>query len=220
MAHARENSLEAFHLAGKMGATGLESDVWPTADQIPVLHHDRKFGNFFFKKSLPNITSELLPAKIPTLAELYQKVGTEFQISLDIKDISVVTEVISVSLQHNGAIEKLWLCHPEWRTVAEWRSLDEKIKLVDSTRLSLISEGPERRAASLAKTGINAVNLHESDWSTGLVTMFHRFGIQCFGWDAQHKQKLDRLFKLGIDGVYSDHVDRMVTSFSEIDEDL
>ena len=35
-AHARENTLEAFTLALRLGATGLESDVWVTADGVPL----------------------------------------------------------------------------------------------------------------------------------------------------------------------------------------
>src|SRR4051794_27300736 len=39
-AHAPENTLEAFELALRLGANGLESDVWLTADGVPVLDHD------------------------------------------------------------------------------------------------------------------------------------------------------------------------------------
>ena len=39
-AHAPENTLESFALALRLGATGLESDVWLTADGVPVLDHD------------------------------------------------------------------------------------------------------------------------------------------------------------------------------------
>ncbi len=39
-AHAPENTLEAFSLALRLGASGLESDVWLTRDRIPVLDHD------------------------------------------------------------------------------------------------------------------------------------------------------------------------------------
>ena len=39
-AHAPENTLDAFELALRLGATGLESDVWLTADGVPVLDHD------------------------------------------------------------------------------------------------------------------------------------------------------------------------------------
>jgi glycerophosphoryl diester phosphodiesterase len=81
---------------------------------------------------------------------------------------------------------------------------------VDSTRLIDIEEGPERRAADLAAAGVDAINLPEPDWTGGLTTLFHRFGIRCLGWNAQHPRQLDRLLALGIDGVFSDHVDRMV----------
>ena len=39
-AHAPENTLEAFELALRLGASGLESDVWMTADGVAVLDHD------------------------------------------------------------------------------------------------------------------------------------------------------------------------------------
>ena len=39
-AHAPENTIAAFQLALRLGATGLESDVWLTAEGIPVLDHD------------------------------------------------------------------------------------------------------------------------------------------------------------------------------------
>jgi glycerophosphoryl diester phosphodiesterase len=59
------------------------------------------------------------------------------------------------------------------------------------------------------------VNLHASDWTGGLTTLFHRFGIVSFGWDAQHERVLDGLLDMGIDAVYSDHVDRMVAALEK-----
>jgi glycerophosphoryl diester phosphodiesterase len=84
------------------------------------------------------------------------------------------------------------------------------VHLVDSTRLRFMRRGAERRAAQLADAGIEAVNLHESDWTGGLTTLFHRFNVLTFGWDAQFDRVLDNLLAMGIDGVYSDHVDRMM----------
>ena len=43
-AHAPENTLEAFDLALRLGATGLESDVWVTSDGHAVLDHDGEIG--------------------------------------------------------------------------------------------------------------------------------------------------------------------------------
>ena len=80
----------------------------------------------------------------------------------------------------------------------------------DSTRLKRLKRGPERHAADVREAGIDAVNLHHTDWTGGLTTLFHRFGVLAFGWDAQHDRVLDELLDMGIDAVYSDHIDRMV----------
>jgi glycerophosphoryl diester phosphodiesterase len=59
----------------------------------------------------------------------------------------------------------------------------------------------------LADKGIDAVNMHHSDWNGGLTTLFHRFDRFALGWDAQFARVIDELLRIGIDGVYSDHVD-------------
>ena len=43
----------------------------------------------------------------------------------------------------------------------------------------------------------------------GLATLFHRFGILAFGWDAQFERLVADLLDAGLDAVYSDHVDRL-----------
>ncbi|MEJ7585508.1 MAG: hypothetical protein WKF43_15835, partial [Acidimicrobiales bacterium] len=91
-----------------------------------------------------------------------------------------------------------------------WRALHTDVRLVDSTRLRRLRRGPERHAASLQAAGIDAVNLHHSDWSGGLVALYHRFEVLAFAWDAQHQRILDNLVDIGMDGLYSDHTDRLM----------
>ena len=209
-AHAPENTLEAFTLALRLVATGLESDVWLTADGEPVLDHDGVVGRLR-RRRIASLRRDQLPPHIPTLAELYEACGTGVQLSLDVKDPAAVDAVLAVArAAGDEAVAHLWLCHPRWEQVAEWRRLSDDVRLVDSTRLDRIREGPERRAATLAAHGVDAVNMHHSDWTGGLTTLFHRFDVLAFGWDAQTPRVLAELIDLGIDGVYSDHVDRMV----------
>jgi glycerophosphoryl diester phosphodiesterase len=81
--------------------------------------------------------------------------------------------------------------------------------LVDSTRLRTIREGVERRAASLAAAGVDALNLHHTEWNGGRTTLVHRFGVLAFGWDAQFDRTIDALLDIGIDGIYGDDVERL-----------
>lgn len=209
-AHAPENTLEAFRLALRLGATGLESDVWLTADGEAVLDHDGIVGRVR-RRPIATVDRADLPGHIPTLEDLYAACGTGPQLSLDVKDPAAFDRVVAVATAAGGpALEHLWLCHPRWEQVAEWRGRCDRVRLVDSTRLDRIREGAERRAATLAARGIDAINLHQTDWTGGLTTLFHRFGVMAFGWDAQLPRVLAELVDAGIDGVYSDHVDRMV----------
>ena len=57
--------------------------------------------------------------------------------------------------------------------------------------------------------GIDGINMPGSDWNGGLVTLFHRFGRTAFSWGLQHDHELVSAIRMGADGVYSDHVDRM-----------
>lgn len=213
-AHAPENTLEAFRLALRLGANGLESDAWLTADGEVVLVHDGHLGGSLRKRPLSTLSRARLPAHVPTLDELYAECGTGFELSLDIKDPAAITGVLGVArAAGGGAEERLWLCHPDWELLATWRASSDAAKLVDSTRLKAMAQGPERRAAQLRSAGIDAVNLRQDDWSGGLAALFHRFDRYAFGWDAQHERVIRALLAAGLDGVYSDHVDRLVSAF-------
>ena len=82
--------------------------------------------------------------------------------------------------------------------------------MLQSTKLERIKEGAERRADTLARAGIDGINLNRRDWNGGLVVLFHRFGRIAFGWDLQYEHELREGLRMGLDGVYSDHVDVMI----------
>ena len=209
-AHAPENTLAGFELALKLGANGVESDVWVTADGVPVLDHDgvvrRSFGR---NRRIDEMRRSELPQHIPSLAELIERCGTRYHLSLDLKDGAAGRAVIDVATECAPAmLERIWLCAPRWETLLPLRG--HGVKLVDSTRLSQLREGPERRAATLRSEGIDAINLHHSDWNGGLVALFHRFDRVAFGWDMQEPYIVQAALRMGLDGVFSDWVDRMI----------
>ena len=213
-AYAPENTLEAFRLALRLGATGLESDVWLTADGVAVLDHDGIVRRRGRKIPIAEINFEVLPRHIPSLSAMLEAVDGNFEFSLDIKNPEALEPTIKAVRNQRPALEKhLWLCHHDWRIVAQWRSLTTA-KLVDSTGLHRLKEGPERRAAQLHEAGIDCVNMHHTDWNGGLVTLFHRFEIFALGWDMQRDYVLDEGLRMGLDGVFSDYTDRMMDAFT------
>ena len=214
-AYARENTLGAFALGLKLGANGLESDVWVTADGVPVLDHDgvvrRSLGR---STPIVGLSRAQLPAHIPSLAELLDHCGSAFHLSLDLKDPQSGQAVVDVVREAAPAmLERLWLCAPVWESLLPLR--DTGARLVDSTRLQRIKEGPERRAATLSANGIDALNMHHTDWSGGMVALAHRFNRLAFGWDMQEPHILERCLRMGLDAVYSDYPDRMMDAYRE-----
>jgi glycerophosphoryl diester phosphodiesterase len=217
-AHAPENTLEAFRLALRLGATGLESDVWLTADGVPVLDHDGVVRRGRRKVALTGVDRAELPPHIPDLAGLLALCEPGVHVSLDLKGPPGVGEAVIATARtmRPDMLPRLWLCAPDWRTVAALRPLDPQVKLVDSTRLHLLKEGPERRVATLAHHGVDALNMRGTDWTGGLAALAHRFDRFALAWDLQHEAVLLDVLRMGVDGVFSDHVDRMVDALRAV----
>ncbi|MFM8847439.1 MAG: glycerophosphodiester phosphodiesterase [Actinomycetota bacterium] len=214
-AHAPENTVEAFALAIRLGATGLESDVWITADGVPVLDHDGIVKRRGRKIPISAVSRAELPSHICDMARFVDEFGAAHHVSLDVKDPAAFRPLVEVIRSRAPALEeRLWLCHHDWKVVASWRP-HTTARLVDSTRLARLKEGPERRAADLAAAGVDCINMHHSDWTGGLVTLFHRFDVLTLGWDMQQDHVLRAGLRMGLDGVFSDHVDRMTDAFAD-----
>ena len=209
--HARENTLEAFELALKLGATGLESDVWLTSDGIAVLDHDGFVKRGIRKRPISDMPRSELPEHIPTLDDLLTTCGDEYHLSLDLKDPTSAGAIVDVI--RSGAPEMLsrvWLCEADLERSIVLREQFPDVRILQTTRLERIKEGPERRAEFLSRHRVDGINLHRTDWNGGLAVLFHRFGLMAFGWDMQHEHELRPALRMGLDAVYSDWVDTMI----------
>ena len=209
-AHAPENTLEAFALAMRLGATGLESDAWVTADGVVVLDHDGLSGPRLRRRRIAEVDRGDLPGHIPTAVALWELCGDAVEVSIDVKDPSAAAGLIEAA-SVAGAEGRLWLCHPDLDTVAGWRALSPAVRLVHSTRRDRLPYKPELHAAELARRGVDAVNFHHSEWTGGTIALYHRFDRYALGWDAQFERVIDGLLDAGIDGVFSDHADLLAT---------
>ncbi len=207
--------MESFRLALRLGAAGLESDVWITSDGVAVLDHDGVVGGRLRRRPISETLRTDLPEHIPPLAELFSVIGTDVDLSLDIKDPAAAAEVVACA-RDVGAEHRLWMCHPDRELVTSWRELSAAIHLVESTRVTRFDGSFERHVAASAAMGVEVINLHHSEWTGGQIALVHRFDMLAFGWDAQFDRVLDGLLDAGIDGVFSDHVDRMTSALDRI----
>lgn len=211
-AHAPENTLRAFRLALDMGSPGLETDVWLTADDIPVLHH----GGSLRRRPIGDLPAAKLPSWLPRLADLFDTCGNDFDLSLDLKDGRTAAAVLAIARAAGHDPRRLWLCGGGLGAMA-WRDSDPDVRLVSGTQPGQVRTGswPEH-LKRLRAGGIAAVNLRRGRWSRALVDSVHDAGLLAFGWDAQSTRRIRTLLGLGCDAVYSDHVDRMVAALGGV----
>ena len=215
MAHAPENSEAAFRFALESGIGGLESDARLTADGVAVLAHDGYFRKGILRYSIAKKTRSSLSPSVMSLTDLYERFGCDFELSLDVKVLEAAEAAVNAAReaeQSTGrpALSRLWLCHPDWNLLARWREQWDGVRLVNSVPRSRLSDGPERRCAQLSGAGIDALNFPHHDWNAGLVTLAHRFEVLAFAWDAHQERVIKELLQMGADGIYGNHVDRLL----------
>jgi glycerophosphoryl diester phosphodiesterase len=211
-----ENTPAAFRSALARGVRGLETDAWLSADGEVVLRHDewlwtRVLGIVPWRRRVGRaVAGRLAPHGVATLRGLYEELGADYELSIDLKTPDVGPAIVEVARRH-GDPGRLWLCSGSPDALRRLREAYPEIHLVHSQRRSRLSGSVERHAADLRELGIDVMNMPHTDWSAGLVALFHRFDRQVFAWDVQEERHLRAMVRLGVDGVYSDHVERMVS---------
>ena len=214
-AHAPENTLEAFRTGLALGASGLESDVWVAADGVPVLVHDARFRRGARRVDVKRVpAAALVRHAVPSLADLYATVGRDFDLSLDLKEADAIEPTVAAVRAH-GDPSRTWLCGYSVTRLTRMRQEHPDVRLVNSRPRDRVDGSMERHAARLADAGVDAMNMRHTEWTAGLVALFHRFGVRAFAWDVQHVRELRTVLGYGVDAVYSDRVDRMVATVTE-----
>jgi glycerophosphoryl diester phosphodiesterase len=211
---APENSIAAFRRALDVGARGLETDVWLSADGEVVCTHDATVRHGMRRRRVGQTTAADLAAfHVPRLADVYETLGAGFELSVDVKEPAAADALLGVARRYD-ALERLWVCSPDVEQLVALRS-EPTVRLVHSTRKRAIGPALERHAHLLSEHGIDTINLHHTEWTAGIVSLFHRFGVRAFAWDTQETRTIRAMLAMDIDAVYCDRPERMVAVVGE-----
>jgi glycerophosphoryl diester phosphodiesterase len=208
-AHGPDNTLDTFLAALALGAPGLETDAWLSRDGEVVLDHDGVAGP---RKRAPmaQVHRRNLPAHVPTLAELYDACGTDFDLAIDVKSAAVAAAVLAVAQRYRAA-DRLWVVAPAPALLAGLAGAHRAVTM----RGTVMRSWRRGNALQAARTaGLDAVNARWMWWTRHSVEETHALGLLAFGYDAQHSSSLARSMSVGLDGVFSDHVERMTAALA------
>jgi glycerophosphoryl diester phosphodiesterase len=205
-----DNTLAAFAAALAQGARGLETDAWLSRDGAVVLDHDGVAGPRR-RQAIAEVRRDELPAHIPTLDELYATCGTDFDLAIDVHTMAIAQAAMMVAGQY-GAADRIWLVAPE---AAHLETLHHAHRVV-TVRGNVIRSRRRREVLLRARdTGVEAINARWMWWTRSLVEEVHALDMLAFGYDAQQPSSLRRSVSIGLDGVFSDHIDRMLAAIAK-----
>lgn len=208
---APQNTLAAFADALARGCD-LESDVRLAADGVPVLVHDA----VWVRGPWPVVTAALPSGVLRrwgvcTLEELFVELGTDFELSLDLKAPRAISPLLEV-LRKATMRGRTWVTHDDLGLLGRVRAADEMVRLAHEAPLGRIRQAgrtaPEHLAL-LAAGRIDAQNTTWTGWSQELLARARGHGLRAFGSLAQTKAELADAASRGLDGIYSDHLTDM-----------
>jgi glycerophosphoryl diester phosphodiesterase len=207
------NTLPAFTRALALGATGLEADIALTADGVPVLTH---IGIPLRRGPRPSDLSRTqLPPHVPSLQDLYERCGTDFDLSLDMAQPRAAEAVVQVAGQF-GALDRLWLTYWRLPELRAWRQRWSDVHLVYPS-LPLRFSSAASLVDRLAAEGVDVLNLHHRFCRARLVEYAHQKEVRVFAWGIRSAGPLGRVMQLPIDGVYCDNVESMADAIRSAD---
>jgi len=216
-AYAPENTLTAFRKAIEMGADGIELDVHLCKSGELVVIHDNTVDRTTNGKGLvADMTLAQLKTlqiaggeTIPTLEEVLDVLGPEPYCFIEIKHaqtILSVAELVQKYLAKGWSAQRLYLIsfHHDALKVAG--------AAFPSLTLGVSVEKLSLQAIEQAQTFAARAILPEYHSLTSLmIKEMRRSGLKLFTWTVNEAADIERVRKVGVDGIMSDYPDRLTT---------
>jgi glycerophosphoryl diester phosphodiesterase len=235
---APEHTHAAYDLALELGADYIEHDLQQTADGVLVILHDETLDRTargptdacsgpVGGKTLAQLrncdfgiahSSEFAGERIVTLDELMERhgIGTRYYIETKHPEASEGMERSLVELlRRHGQVPARG--DPPGVIVQSFStaSLEQMRMLAPGIpRVRLLERGElgEDRGEALAAVAsyANGIGPNLADVDAELVALAHERGLFVHPWTVNETDDLERMIGLGVDGVFTDHIDRFV----------
>ena len=200
-AFAQENTLKAFHLAFKLGATWLETDVQRSKDGVLVLYHDyclkdgRKIKDLTFK--------ELAKNNVPTLSELLKITPKNFTLNLEIKNdnniyFGIEKQILEeIKKAKNIKKENILISSFAVESLQKIHALDKQISIGVLTRNFDIKTPLSLNAKS--------VNISDKRVTKNIIETCHKNNLKVLVYTVNDLQTYQKLKDWNTDGIFSDN---------------
>ncbi len=218
---APENTIAAFEKALQAGANMIELDVMLTADQQVIVFHDYRLGRTTnstgLVKRLPasRIVSldagswfgkEYKSEKVPLLDEVLELAKGRARLNIELKHrrrngVSVLVDACIKTVERHRMTDQAIFSsfNLEALHILHYRS--PGLKFAPLYRHNL---NPTPRSFPI-RYGAQAVVLNHLFLNRSTVERFHNIGIIVFVYTVNGSRRIERMIRMGVDGVISDN---------------
>ncbi len=229
--HAPENTLAGVRAALDLGSDAIEIDVHVTADGVPVLLHDdlvdRTTDGIGDVRRMTLAEVQNLDAgsasfegrfageRVPTLESVLQLARGRALLVAEIKQREIEQPIVDLVRRLGAADDVMvWSFHPG--VIANVRAIAPELPC--GQLWSERDPDPVRMCAVALAGNAQAVCPNHTFVSEALVrrAIFH--GLSVFTWTPDDPREIERLIRLGVDGICSNYPDRVRAAASRIDD--
>ena len=216
-AHRPQNTLPAFDLAVAQRADMIETDLHRTRDGAIVITHDEELAGLGGVGEIAGASLAEIRAldagdgeRVPTLDEILDRFGPQIPFNLELKR-AADADYDGLEAQALAAVDERGL---QTRTL--WSSFYDSVlgrlrARAPEARITLLisSRYPIRILERARELGAEAINPEASIVSAALVGDAHAAGLAVYVFTVDDLSEMQRLLALGVDGLFTNHPDRM-----------
>jgi glycerophosphoryl diester phosphodiesterase len=215
--HKPENTLPAYELAVELGADMIEVDLHRTRDGAIVVTHDEDLRGLGGAGEIADATLAEVRAldagegaRVPTLDELLDGFGARIALNLEIKrgtraDYAGIEEAALAALERRGLVERTLFSSFYDPVLARLRALSARVRV----GLLVSRRFPDAWAARARRVGAEALHPERALVTRELVRAAHGEGLAVHVYTVDEPEDLARLVDLGVDGIFTNHPERL-----------
>ena len=215
----KENTVEAFVEARRLGADMVELDVRRTRDGVLVIHHDASVPG---GGAIVELRHDALPPWLPTLEQAIDAcVGMVVNIEVksspldpDFDEDRWVAGRVAEQLGERGWRDRVLVSSFDLVSVDRIRAVDDAIP---TALLTLPGFDTREAAATALAHGHRVLHPHDLAVTPDLVAHLHALGMTVNVWTVDDPARMHELVEMGVDGICTNVPDVLVQVLTRAD---
>lgn len=208
----RENTVEAFVEARRLGADMVELDVRRTRDDVLVVHHDASLPGL---GPILEVRREALPPWVPTLEEAMDACAG-MVVNIEVKSSPLdpdfdegrwVAATVAEQVGEGGWRDRVLVSSFDLVSVDRVRTVDDAIP---TALLTLPLIDTREVAATAWDHGHRVLHPHDLAVTPELVADLHARGMAVNVWTVDDPDRMLALVQMGVDGICTNVPDALV----------